>query len=197
MARLGLGRRRPPAGDYLDEDAAADADPVVPNGPMRMRGREPMYGFATAAVLAAGGIANLLDTTGAGAPPHPVLWPTYAGFVLAAGLVASIRLRNRLLSPFVAIFAAFFLTLERGPNSLSYPHIVVLVVAVGFAVALTMRQRREQRALTPARQPGSRRRGSQPAEDERSRKPVANRRYTPPKSARTSTGSGKSRTARR
>ncbi len=168
---------------------------------MQMEGREPLWAWVTAAVIAAGGIANLVDTTGRGAPAHPVAWPSYVGLLLAAGLVASTRARNRLLSPFVAIFAAFFVTLERGPDSLSFVHIVVLFAAVGFAVALTMRQRRAQKALGATRSPAGRRGRGRGRDDEqpavgRPRKPTPNRRYTPPKSSRTASSSRRSGTTR-
>lgn len=196
--RRGPGRRRfeAPSGPPLDPDAS----------PMRMQGREPVWGYAAAALLTAGAVADLLDTTGRGAPAHPLLWPSWVGLALAVGLAGSIRLRNRLLSPFTAIFSAFFLTLGRGPDSLAPVHIVVLIGAVGFAVAVTMRQRRQQRALAPARGRSGRGRAGPGAgtpsrraagEGERPRKPPASRRYTPPKKSTSSASSRRSRTAKR
>lgn len=216
MAGFGLGRRRSAQdldADPVDGDPGHDERtayrgrfgpsaqaPVDPDAsPMRMQGREQLWGYAAAAILAAGAVANLLDTTGKGAPAHPVLWPSWVGLALAAGLAGSIQFRNRLLSPFTAIFAAFFLTLERGPDSLAYIHIVVLFAAVGFAVAVTMRQRRQQRALGPARgrsgRGGAASRGT--ADDSgRARKPPPNRRYTPPKKS-AAPASRRSRATRR
>jgi len=221
MAGFGLGRRRSPdgigsdpgSGDPDDDERSSSrwrprpssTVPVDPDAsPMRMQGREPLWGYAAAGLLAAGALANLLDTTGKGAPAHPVLWPSWVGLALAVGLAGSIQLRNRLLSPLAAIFSAFFLTLERGPDSLSYIHILVLLGAVGFAVALTMRQRRQQRALGPARgrsgRGGSRSsaagRGAA-GEAERSRKPPPSRRYTPPKKPTPPASSKRSGTTRR
>ncbi len=211
---LWSGRRRQGGGDAGDDaddldgrsPSASMAPPEVPTSPMRMEGREPLWGYATALLLAAGGVANLLDTTGKGALPHPVLWPSWVGLALAAALAASLQLRNRLLSPLTAIFAAFFLTLERGPDSLAFFHILLLVGAVGFAVAVTMRQRRAQRLLGPPR--GRRARGERARPAGRAgaggadsaggpRRPAASRRYTPPKSAKGTSNAGRSRTAKR
>jgi hypothetical protein len=107
-------------------------------------------------------------------------------------VVASVQYRNRLLSPFVAIFGAFFVTLPKGPSSLSIPHIIVLMVAVSFAVIVSIHQRRDQRILTPqmtaadrraAADARRRRRKGEPEEPAAVKRPPANRRYTPPKSA--------------
>lgn len=220
MAGFGLGRRRStqgpgsdPLGEGPDDERGSrrrspgpwSTAPLDPDAsPMRMQGREPLWGYGAAVLLGAGALANLLDTTGKGALAHPVLWPSWLGLVLAVGLAGSIQLRNRLLSPLAAIFSAFFLTLERGPDSLSYIHILVLVGAVGFAVALTMRQRRQQRALGPARgrsgrggaRGGATARGAA-GDAERPRKPPPSRRYTPPKKPTPSTSSRRSRTTRR
>jgi len=184
--------------DEIDEDWDTDADPVGDFGevddepalpvPSRMAGREPLQGYVATAVLLAIGVANLAITTGKGAPAHPTLWYSYVGLALAVGLGVSIRYRNRLVSPFVAIFAAFFLTLAKGPDVLGTPHLVALVVAVGYALVLSMHQRRDQKALSAAtgipmrrsrrdrRQPPS-----APGADDGLRRPRPNRRYTPPK----------------
>lgn len=221
MARLPFGRRTGgagvAAGGLVDEQegpagAAWDRGPAdPPSPPSRMRGREPLYGYATAAVIAAGAVLNLVVTKGKGAPAHPLLWPSYLSLVLAVGLGVSIRWRNRLVSPFVAIFGGMFDTLGHGPNSLSIAHYVVIFSAFGFAMALTMRQRREQKALGLL--PGRGRRGSASATGGSGRrgaatgtagrkgtagdtleKPAANRRYTPPKYAtKPTSGRGRAR----
>ncbi|MHB1930111.1 MAG: hypothetical protein ACYCUG_11965 [Acidimicrobiales bacterium] len=151
-----------------------------------------MYGYATAVVILAVAVLNLVVTKGKGAPAHPALWPSYAAIVLALGLAVSMRWRSRMVSPFVAIFGGMFDTLVRGPDSIATAHYVVIFAAFGFAVALTMRQRREQKALgiLPSRgrrggratNPASGRRGASAADDG-PKKPVASRRYTPPKYA--------------
>ncbi len=222
MARLPFGRRtggasvaggglageqQGPAGEARDSGLAHPPSP-----PSRMRGREPLYGYATAAVIAAGAVLNLVVTKGKGAPAHPLLWPSYVAVVLAAGLTVSIRWRNRLVSPFVAIFGGMFDTLGRGPNSLSIAHYIVIFGAFGFAMALTMRQRRDQKALGLL--PGRGRRGAATATggagrrgaaastagrkgaaaEDAQKKPSANRRYTPPKYATKATsGRGRAR----
>jgi hypothetical protein len=124
-------------------------DQPGPVSASRMQGREPLMGYVAAAAIAIGGVLDVVVTKGKGAAAHPDTWEAYAGIVLAAAVVASVQYRNRLLSPFVAIFGAFFVTLPKGPSSLSIPHIVVLMVAVAFAVIVSMHQRRDQRALTP------------------------------------------------
>jgi phosphate/sulfate permease len=148
-----------------------------------MRGREPAQAIAVAVLLAAVGVANLLVTTGPGAPKHPTLVYSYIGIALAVGLAVSVKWRNRVVSPFAAIFAAFFVTLARGPNSLEVPHLAALAGSVGFAVVVSMRQRKELRAQAPPRPAaGRRRRGRADPEPDSSAKrlPEPNRRYTPP-----------------
>jgi hypothetical protein len=168
--------------------------PPSDGNPGRMKGREPLQGVAVAVIVAVGAVLDLVVTTGAGAPKHPnAAFPVIA-VVLAVGLAVSVRFRNRLLSPFLAIFAAFFATLGKAPRSLGVPHIVVLVTAVGFALIVSMRQRREQKAITPtataadrraANEARRRRRKGEPEPEPTVVRPVANRRYTPPKKART------------
>lgn len=194
--RLPFGRTG--AASSADLDDGGDLDPVpawspepaaAPFPPSRMQGREPAYGYATAAVIVAGAALNLILKTGKGAPLHPTLWPSYVAIVLAVALaVTTFRFRSRLVSPFVAIFGGMFDTLARGPNRLEYPHLVVIFVAFGFAVALTMRQRREQKALgiTPGRRGargGAGGRGAAATADDGLKKPPPSKRYTPPKYA--------------
>lgn len=168
--------------------------------PNRMQGNEPLFGIAAAIVIALGAILDLVVTTGKGAPAHPTTWTAYVALLLAIGLIVSLRFRNRLASPFIAIFGAFFVTLEKGPDSLEIPHIAVLVIAVAFAVIVSLHQRRDQRIFHPPPTPAERRAA---AEARRRRKrgepelpppvkrPPPNRRYTPPKSAAKSTKSGR------
>jgi hypothetical protein len=178
-------------------------DQPGPVSASRMQGREPLMGYVAAAAIAIGGVLDVVVTKGKGAAAHPDTWEAYAGIVLAAAVVASVQYRNRLLSPFVAIFGAFFVTLPKGPSSLSIPHIVVLMVAVAFAVIVSMHQRRDQRALTPpmraadrraAADARRRRRKGEPEAPPPIKRPPANRRYTPPKAA---AKSPKDKTSRR
>jgi drug/metabolite transporter (DMT)-like permease len=159
--------------------------------PSKMRGNEPLMGYGAALVIAIVAALNLTITTGTGAPAHPEPWTSVAGIVLAVALAASIRLaNNRLISPFIAIFGAFFVTLSKAPSSLSAPHIVALIAAVGFALVVSMRQRREQKLVSPpltadqrraAADARRRRRKGEPEPASLSKRPAANRRYTPPK----------------
>ncbi|HLH46149.1 MAG TPA: hypothetical protein VKV25_03255, partial [Acidimicrobiales bacterium] len=179
----GFGRRRPPdfedLEDGLEDEIVEQAPVALP--PTRMRGREPLQAYAIAAILAAIGLVNLFVTTGKGAPAHPQLWLSYVGIVLALFLAGTVQFRNRLISPFTAIVAAFFVTTARAPSALQYPHLVALLAALYFALSVALRQRRDQRAVagTARSRPG--RRGPSEAEAPTSTRPAANRRYTPPK----------------
>ncbi len=155
-----------------------------------MQGNEPLLGYVAGAVIIVGAVLNLVITTGAGAPAHPTTWNSLVAIVLAVALVVSIRFRNRMISPFIAIFGAFFVTLGKSPKSLSAPHIAVLVIAVAFAIIVSLHQRRDQKILTPAATPAARRaaadarrrrRKGEPEPPPPSSRPAANRRYTPPK----------------
>jgi hypothetical protein len=167
----------------------AEEDNPSPN---RMQGNEHLFGYAAAVVIALGGVLDLMVTTGKGAPAHPSTWTAYIGILLAIALVVSIQFRHRMISPFVAIFGAFFVTLAKGPDSLETPHIVVLMVSVAFAVIVSLRQRRDQKALTPtltsaerraAADARRRRRKGEPDLPAPVKRPSPNRRYTPPKNA--------------
>jgi hypothetical protein len=161
-------------------------------GPATMKGSEPLFGYGVAAVLVIVAVLDLTITTGSGAPKHHSASEPVIGLLLAGVLAVSLRWRNRLVSPFIAIFAAFFVTLAKAPSALSIPHIIALVVAVGFAVQLSVRQRRDQKALGPAMSPAERRaaadarrrrRKGEPEPAPGIKRPPPNARYTPPKSA--------------
>jgi hypothetical protein len=161
--------------------------------PSQMQPNEALAGYAVAAVLAVVAVLNLAITTGAGAPKHTTTWTSFVGLGLAVGLAFSLRFRNRLASPFIAIFAGFFVTLSKGPKALTVPHIIALVVAVGFALLVSMRQRKDQRAIAPsaasdrraAADARRRRRKGEPEIPEGPKRPAPNSRYTPPKSRTT------------
>lgn len=169
-------------------------EPEGPPSPTRMSGREPLFGYIAAGVIVLASILNLVVTTGPGAPAHPTVWPNYAGILFAVALTVSIRFRNRMLSPFIAIFGAFFVTLAKGPDSLSLPHIVTLLVGVAFAMIVSLHQRRDQKAMGPvtpadrraAADARARRRRGEP-EPTVTKHPAPNRRYTPPKDRSKST----------
>jgi hypothetical protein len=196
MARFGGFSRRPAGVDEPDDENGVDEAPArstapvaeEPVNPMRMSGREPTQGYIVSGLLVLVGILDLVITSGAGTPKHETLWYAYVGIALGIALAVSIRYRNRLASPFIAIFGAFFVTLAKAPNALTVPHLAALLGSVAFAVVVTLRQRKDQKTLTPGGARGAagasrnRRRGEAepPAASNR---PAANRRYTPPKAA--------------
>jgi uncharacterized membrane protein YccC len=179
---------------FANRFASSPSTPDPVGGPSRMQGNEPLWGYAVAVLLVVVAVLDLTVTTGAGAPKHPTTWTPAAGLVLALVLAGTMRYRSRLLSPFVAIFAAFFVTLSKGPRVLGFPHILALVVAVGFALLVSMRQRKDQKALTPnmtaadrreAADARRRRRKGEPEPPPGPKRPPPSARYTPPKSKTT------------
>ena len=190
VAGSGLSGRLAPLARWFNPP-----EPEGPPSPTRMSGREPLFGYIAAGVIVLASILNLVVTTGPGAPAHPTTWANYAGILFALALTVSIRFRNRMLSPFIAIFGAFFVTLAKGPDSLSLPHIVTLLVGVAFAMIVSLHQRRDQKALGPVTPAGrraaadarARRRRGEP-EPTVTKHPAPNRRYTPPKDRSKSTG---------
>lgn len=165
----------------LPPDERTDAPPT------RMKGREPVLGLAVAALLVVVSVLNLVITTGAGAPTHPNRWLPLLGLVFAVLLAVTVRYRSRLLSPVTAIGSAFFATVSKAPSSLEVPHLAALAAALAFALILSMRQRREQRLITPARPRGgaAARRGRSEPEVAATKRPPPSKRYTPPKSGTT------------
>ena len=177
--------------------------PEAKTGPATMKGNEPLLGLVVAAIIIAVGVLDLVVTTGAGAPKHPQTWAPVVGILLALVLVVSVRFRNRLVSPFISIFAAYFVEVFKAPKSLSVPHVIVLASAVGFALILTMRHRGEQKAAgvgTPAERRAAaearrRRRKGEPEPPPAVKRPPPSARYTPPKAA-APTKSGRSTSPR-
>ena len=159
-----------------------------------MRGNEVTQGYVVAGILAVVALLNLTVTTGAGAPRHPAYWYSILGLVAAAGLVVSIRFRNRLISPFVAVVGAFLVTVATAPKSLGVPHIVALGVTVAYAVILSLRHPRDQRLVSPTATAADRRAAAEARRRRRKgepepsvpvvKRPPANRRYTPPKATK-------------
>jgi hypothetical protein len=167
-------------------------DSVSEDSPSTMKGNEALLGLAVAGIIIAVAVLDLTVTTGAGAPKHPETWAPVVGIVLAVALIASLRFRNRLASPFVAIFAAYFVELAKTPKSISTAHVIALAAAVGFAVALTLRHRSAQKAAGTMTGPAQRRaaadarrrrRKGEPEPEATMKRPPASARYTPPKSA--------------
>jgi hypothetical protein len=180
-----------PGGTAIDEQSLK---------PSAMRGSEPLYGYLVALELVLVSILNLTVTHGKGAPAHPSTGLSTVGLVASLLLVALVRIRHRLIVPFAAIVAAFFVTtLPKVPNSLSVAHLLGLVIAAVYAFVLTQRQRKAAAALTkkggaaaaksPAAKPSTERRPDS-ANRRRGRQqavpagPAASRRYTPPKPKR-------------
>ncbi len=159
----------------------------------RMEGNEPVWGVVLAGILIVVSVLNLTVTTGPGAPAHPSSFDSVIAIVLALALVVvSLRVRSRMVSPLVGIVAAFFTTLGKTPTSLSAPHIIALFAALAFALILSMRQRRVQRALTPqataadrkaAADARRRRRKGEPEPPPEVKRPPRSKRYTPPRPA--------------
>jgi hypothetical protein len=170
----------------------ATPDSVNEDSPSTMKTNEPLLGLAVAAIILVVGVLDLTVTTGAGAPKHQETWAPLVGIALAVALALSVRWRNRLISPFIAIFAAYFVELAKAPKSISTAHVIALAAAVGFAVALTLRHRNAQKAAgTPtgaaqrraAADARRRRRKGEPEPEATVKRPPPSARYTPPKSA--------------
>jgi hypothetical protein len=160
--------------------------------PAAMKGNEPILGLVVAAVILVVAVLDLVVTKGTGAPRHPDRWAPLVGIVLAVVLAVSLRWRNRLASPFIAIFAAYFVEVGKTPRSLTYPHVIALASAVGFAVMLTLRHRQEQKAAGGAMSAADRRaaadarrrrRKGEPEPAPAVKRPPPSARYTPPKAA--------------
>jgi hypothetical protein len=158
-----------------------------------MKGNEPTLGYGLVAVLIIVAVADLLITKGKGAPKHTTAWEPVVGIVLALVVAGTLRLRNRMVTPLIAVVAVFFLTLDKGPNSLELPHLFALILSIAYALTLSMRQRREQRALTGMSAAQTRRaqadarrrrRKGEPEVETGPKRPAASRRYTPPKAAK-------------
>jgi hypothetical protein len=165
--------------------------------PSRARGREVTYGWMVAGLLAVVSILNLTVTSGKGAPAHPQTGLAVAGLIASLVTAATIPARNRLLSPIVAVVAAYLTVMVRTPTSLDGSHILALVLPVVYAILLTQRHRKSQIAANGGRRltAADRRAASEAKREERQREkssrsksgtsgPTANRRYTPPKAKR-------------
>lgn len=157
-----------------------------------MQGREPFYGYVVAALIGIAAVLNMVVTIG----PRPTtadLIESAVAIALAGALAYTIaRYAHRLLSPFVAIIAAFFITLPPVPTTLAVPHLVVLITGLVWFFVVTQRHRQADKALAKSgvrRGAGSSagaraRRGSKRDQPE-PKGPQANRRYTPPKPTKT------------
>ena len=163
-----------------------------------MRGNEQRYGYAVAVVLVAMSLLNLTVTHGKGAPAHPATTLSVIGLVVSLGLFAALQTKSRLIVPFSAVIAAFFVDLPPVPNTLTTAHLVALLIPVAYALWLTQHQRKAQAGArgprarqTPAERRAqaessrqARRRGGSSGRDRATSGPTANRRYTPPKTRR-------------
>ncbi|MDQ2754919.1 MAG: hypothetical protein M3R71_05150, partial [Actinomycetota bacterium] len=125
-----------------------------------MRGREEAYGYVVGLVLLAAALANLVVTHGKGAPAHPQTSLSVVGLLAAMVMIGTVRVRNRLLTPFAAVIAAFFVTFPKGPNSLSLIHILALVAPVAYALLVTQRHRKAQGPRAPRGRRGAPTRGA-------------------------------------
>jgi hypothetical protein len=177
-----------------------DDDPDLK--PTAMRGPELRYGYIVAAVLAVVGVLNLLITHGKGAPKHPPTGASIGGLLAVAAFVGLLQLRHRLVAPFAAIIAAFFVTTPKVPDALATTgHILALLLPVAYAVWITQRHRKSQRArqgsplrMTPAERRAAaearrgNRRSGRTSGSTTARAPAsgprASPRYTPPKAKR-------------
>jgi hypothetical protein len=187
-------------------DGAAEVDEADLK-PSAMRGTEPLYGYVVAAELLVVALLNLTDTHGAGAPAHPDKILAAIGILGAAAVVAAIRFtRHRMVVGFVAIAAAFFVTLPKTPNSLTVVHVMAIAIPLIYAFILTQRQNKARMAeikrdrsgdsgssgSRSGRTASSRRADGQAKRRERRGRrgvpepsgPKASSRYTPPKPKR-------------
>jgi hypothetical protein len=159
--------------------------------PASMKGNEPILGLVVAFVILIVAVLDLTVTKGTGAPKHAETWAPLIGIGLAVVLAVSLRWRNRLASPFIAIFAAYFVEVGKTPKSLTYPHVLALASAVGVAVMLTLRHRQDQKAAgtvsaadrRAAADARRRRRKGEPEPVTAVKRPPPSARYTPPKAA--------------
>jgi drug/metabolite transporter (DMT)-like permease len=108
-----------------------------------MEPKEKLVGVVAAVALAV--IAVLFITV---SPAHGQPEPTTTGpviaLVLTGLLVASLALANRIVSGLLAILAAFLLQTPHVAHSILYLRKGALVIAVGYALWLTLQQRHTQ-----------------------------------------------------
>ncbi|MDA8047377.1 MAG: hypothetical protein M0Z30_19430 [Actinomycetota bacterium] len=144
--RIGDGSEEPVRAEVVDTpppfEPPAPPDPDADLPPSRLRGTEPMYGYVVGLELLTVGILNLVVRHGAGAPAHPQTALQVVGVAASIAFMGLISVRNRTVAGLAAIFAAFFVTLPRPPNSLQAAHILALVFPLIYGVLITQRQRR-------------------------------------------------------
>lgn len=181
---------------------AADLDADLP--PSRLRGTEPLYGYVVGLELLVIAILNLVVRHGAGAPAHPETALQVVGVVATVAFMGLISVRNRTVAGLAAIFAAFFVTLPKAPNSLEPAHILALVFPLIYGLLITQRQRRAVSRTLGGRRGGARtgtaararqrddaragrgasRTGNRRGQPAAAAGPRPNARYTPPKAKR-------------
>lgn len=202
MARF---RRSAPPAPPADDDELEVASPAertqvaAPDShlpPSRMRGTEPMYGYLVGLELLVVAVLNLVVTGGAGAPKHPPMALEYGGIAVSAVFVGLLQIRNRTLTGFAALAAAYVVAgLPKVPNRLNVTHLIAIAIALVYAILITQRQRKAM-GVTARRtrrggggagtgRPASSRSSRRPPEPARSTGPQRSARYTPPKSKRT------------
>jgi hypothetical protein len=164
---------------------------------VRMQGKETTYGSVAAVVLAVIPVVFLTVTTGKGAPPHPSSLAPAIGLVLALAMAASVRLSNRIVTALLAVTSTLATTVTQTPTSVRFLSTVDLLVALGFAMWVTLRQSKSRNAAMAERRKANQAArgtgggaGSRPARGRRGRRaaeaaepagPPPSARYTPPK----------------
>ena len=154
----------------------------------RMRGNELTYAVVAGIVVVVSGVVLLVDRHGKGAPTHPhVVWQAVA-IAAGAGLIASVRLRNRLASASLALVGGFCIGQVRSPNVLAGVKTAGFLLPAAFAILVYLRQTRADRAKRQADRAagrtggGSRTGGSaSPSAATVTARTRPTGRYTPPK----------------
>lgn len=193
-----FSRSAPPPPPEDDDDEVESVTPEVIDDlpPSRMRGTEPMYGYLVGLELLVVAVLNLVVTGGAGAPKHPSTTLEYAGLAASVVFLGVLQVRNRTLTGFVALGAAFFVTLPKVPSRLSVAHICALAIPLAYALIITQRQRkavgmsarRGRRRASAASSSRPSRRAQRARKAPEPTGPQRNARYTPPKAKRPTGG---------
>lgn len=157
-----------------------------------MQPGEDRWGYAVAGVLIIAGVVFAIVRGHPSTKPPSALFPLLGAGLGAILAFVTFRYRNRFLSGMLAVLAALLVDTAKPPTSLLALDYLVLVAPLVWAVWLTLRQSKAQRALaasqprlTPEQRKAQRearkaqKRGEAPPESARPM-PPASRRYTPP-----------------
>ena len=158
--------------------------------PTFLRRNELVYGVVVGLELVGAAIVDLAVQTGKGAPKHPNTALEIVGLVLALAFFAILRFRNRTVTAFAAVIAAYVIGLPAVPDSIVSTRIYTFIIPVFYAVWLAIRLRRDSKKALAENPPAPK--PARPTRERRTRRPEpeptgprASARYTPPKAKRT------------